>query len=132
MKWATIKNTKKGHIPRHTKMRNLQGQLAADIKRAATLAQYLEERHRAPIKTEDHTEEDIEQEIAAERLIYEPVGNNEGFNLEDLTAEEIIWAITKLKLNKSSGPDHTTLEIFKVLNEENWQYLLNIYGQFAY
>ena len=89
-KWDPVKMHKKGHTPKHTKLRDLQGREVHDRLRATTFADYYEQKHWA-IEQEDR--EDISEE---------PIWPTNTVETSEITTKELDEAIKQRK-NNSTG-----------------------------
>ena len=116
--WDPVKMHKKGHTPKHTKLKDLQGRQVYDRLRATTFAYYYEQKHWA-IEQEDR--EDISEE---------PIWpTNTKVETVEITTKELDEAIKKLKNNKAPGPDDIPAELFKWLDEQSRTIILEIINE---
>ena len=114
-KWDLINNAKKGYTPKHTKMRNLDGNLVNDRGRAETLAKYFEQRqwHKTRQRPPEHNS---------------PSNNLLETNLNVRTGD---FDIQELNFSRNSvTTSHqvkiVTAEFIKALGEDNKSHLLKL------
>ena len=111
--WDPVKMHKKGYTPKHTKLKDLDGNQVHDRLRAETFAEYYEKQHWAET---NEIRPDIEQ-----NNIF--AINNE-INTGEITLTELSEAIKRLKNNKAPGPDDVPAELIKWLDDESRQIIL--------
>ena len=110
LEWDPIKHLKRGYIPKHTRFKNLQGQLVSDNERADALADYFEQVQWKP---------DTSQAYIDSPPSFEPIFPlNPDIKTEPVSTHEMYQAIRRLKTGKAPGPDGITAELFKILDDD--------------
>ena len=105
MDWAY---SKKGYVAKFTNLRNERGELVNDRRRPDTFADYFE-------KVQWARNNDIDQQ-RQEAPDVEPLYETEPDVKQDtFTMEELDGAISRLKNNKTPGPNGVTSELIKRL-----------------
>ena len=108
---------KKGFVAKLTNLQNERGQLANDRMRPDTFADYFERVQWA----RSHEIDQQQQEVPA------PIYDTESEVKQDrFTKEELDKSITRLKNNKTPGPNRVTSELVKLLNQEGREKPLDI------
>ena len=102
--------------PAYIKMRNSNGRLVPLKERAETLAKYLEEKQ----WTNDYGQGPLPSQS--------PIGLNINCDSSPITCHELNEVLKKSKVGKQPGPDQIVMELYKWLDSENRQHLLNIYN----
>ena len=113
--WDPVKIQNKRYTPRHTKLKNRQGQQVHDRMRAETFADYYEHEHWA---------EDREDRPEVTDAPTHPV--NEEVNTGEIDMQELEEAIKQLKSNKAPGPDGGPPELIKWLDSESRKIILEL------
>ena len=111
MEWDPIKYFKKGYTAKFTNLKNERGELVNDRRRPDTFADYFE-------KIQWARNEQIDQQ-RQETPDTEPIYDTEAeVKQEPFTKEELNDAISRLKNNKTPGPNRATSELIKLLSGE--------------
>eukprot|EP00972_Heterocapsa_arctica_P073817 10897389-Heterocapsa_arctica.AAC.1 len=116
-KWDPIKLYKKEYIPKHTKLKNLDGKLVNDRQRPDTFAEYYEK-----IQWHNPRNVPITQGIKTTTL-FQTMAN---INTAPIELEELEDVIRKFKNNKAPGPCGVPIEAIKLLDEESKTALLKL------
>ena len=110
-------------MPKFTNLRDDRGKLVNDRMRPNTFADFFERTQWA--KNLD-LEEELEQQIA-QGINQAPIYETEAeVKQESFTREELDRAISRLKNNKTPGPNRVTSELIKLLEEEGRHKLLEL------
>ena len=113
--WDPVKIQKKGYTPKHTKLKNRQGQQVHDRMRAETFADYYEYEHWA---------EDIVDRPEITDTPIHPL--NEEVETGDIDIQELEEAVGKLRNNKAPCPDEVPPELTKWLDSESGKVILEL------
>ena len=109
--WDPIRYFKKGYVAKFTNLKNERGELVNDRMRPDTFADFLE-------KVQWARNNDIDQQ-RQEAPDVEPLYDTEAEVKQDpFTKGELNEAISRLKNNKTPGPNGATPEVIKLLGEE--------------
>ena len=109
-----MKDLKREPQPQFIRLRDLNGELVAPKDRAETIATYLEQKH-----WNNPSEHTMPRSDALQRL-------QDQFNVGQFTLLEFDQALKTTKNNKQAGPDGIAMELFKWMDAENRNFLLNI------
>ena len=112
--WQGVKDLKREPQPQFIRLRDLNGELVAPKDRAETIATYLEQKH-----WNNPSEHTMPRSDALQRL-------QDQFNVGQFTLLEFDQALKTTKNNKQAGPDGIAMELFKWMDAENRNFLLNI------
>ena len=112
--WEAVKGLKKKFVPNYIKMKNMEGRYAPLTKRAETIATYLQE---------ERWSNPSEHDVNSNQI----VDSNEA-STESFAIHEICTAIKGAKPNKQPGPDGTTMELIKWLDNANRRILLDLFN----
>ena len=113
-KWQGVKDLKREPQPQCIRLRDLNGELVAPKDRAETIATYLEQKH-----WNNPSEHTMPRSDALQRL-------QDQFNVGQFTLPEFDQTLKTTKNNKQAGPDGIAMELFKWMDAENRNFLLNI------
>ena len=106
-----IKYFKKGYIAKLANLKNERGELVNDRMRPDTFADYFEKAQWARNKQIDQQRQEAPDS--------EPINDTEAEVKQDpFTKEELNEAISRLKNNKTPGPNGATSELIKLVNRE--------------
>ncbi len=116
-KWNGIKKERKIFTPNHTKQQDIRGNRIPLGQRAKATAEYLREIQWKldPPPPSKHNPPKV--------IIARPE-----INTEDIAMAELAETLSKLKNNKSPGPDNLTTELFKWLDDGNQKTLCDLYN----
>ena len=124
--WAEVKCTRKGFMPRHTKGRDENGNVAPSCERTDILADFFEKVQWGstnPSETKDAHKK--VKEYSNEKLFDARADVRVG----DYDMVELKKAINKMKNNKSPGPDDIRIELFKAMDLESLAMVLATINQ---
>ena len=111
--WKAVKDLKKKFVPQYVKMKNKAGVHVPLIKRAESIAEYLETEHWTNVQQSEPPNN--------RKLVEENGANLDVFDLQDLN-----HALKQTKANKQPGPDGIVMELYKWLDTDNRQFVLNL------
>ena len=111
--WKAVKDLKKKFCPQFVKMKNKNGIHVPLIKRAETIAEYLE--------TEHWKNESQHDGPSRERIL-----QTNSAILTQFSLQELKCALKTTKANKQPGPDGIVMELFKWLDTPNQDTLLSL------
>ena len=115
--WNSIKELKQDYTPNFTKIVDSHGKRVQFPKRAAAIADYLEQTHwkgrETPVNRNTNT-------IHNKQLF---------FKTEDYTLEELDKVLQNTNDKKASGPDNIQAELYKALDSENRTNLLQMFNK---
>ena len=109
--WDPIKYFKKRYVAKFLNLKNERGELVNDRMRPDTCADYLE---KVQWTRNDYIDQQ-RQEAPDLELIYD---TETEVKQDSFTKEELNEAISRLKSNKTPGPNGVTSEVIKLLSEE--------------
>ena len=118
--WKEIKGTKKGFVPKHTKIMDKQGTVASSDRRPDILADYFEEKQWGNKKTEEENVVKSTQEFRNNLLFHEQARVNTG----QYETWELKTVIKKMK-KKAPGPDGIRTDIFNMMDDESLAIILS-------
>lgn len=119
--WMGIKRLKSTYNPRPCNKRDHQGNIVPQNQQAETVAKYLAEQQWG-VNNNDQPHRAGSHTLSNRKIVNMDLGINES----EITLGEVDWAIRKLKRSKAPGPDHTPMEFYKELQEDNKQMLLEL------
>ena len=109
--WDPTKYAKKEYVAKFTNLKNERGELVNDRMRPGTFAYYFGKVQRARNNDIDQQRQEVPD--------LEPIYDTEADVKQDsFTSEELNEAISRLKNNKTPGPNGVTSELTKLFNEE--------------
>lgn len=109
---------RKQYMPRFAKMNDMNGIKIFRNKRAEAIAEYFEKKQwKKPADVPPHGGGKVITEIL-------------GMPTDTWTLEQVQAVIKRLKKHKAPGPDGTTTEMYKMLDEDNVKYLLELSNEF--
>ena len=121
-KWMGLKWLRKGYTPAPYHRQNQGGRHIPMHDRAEEAANYLCKIQWGLREIPDG--ECLPPPLPTNKVITQPVN----IVTNQPTLEELDYAIAKLKLRKSGGPDGTTIELFKAMDAESRKGVLKIMG----
>ena len=107
--WKAIKEEKGDFTPQYYDIKDQNGKRVPMSQKAQAIAEYLRD------KQWNHNERNPPTPIETDRP---NLLNGLYFKTSDLEMQEVKWAIHKMKKGKAPGPDGTTIDLFKYLDDE--------------
>ena len=131
--WAEIKLTKKGFVPKYTKIKHEDGTIATSAERPEVLADYFEKTQWGnKISAETRAGHEKVKEFRNNLLFDTPADIRTG----DYALPELRRIIKKMKKGKAPGPDNIPMDLFKIMDDGNLNHVLalinNIKNGYAY
>lgn len=121
--WKAVKNLKSKSTPKFTQMRSRTGMLPPLVKRAETIADYLEKEH-----WENRPADGKARKISRgflRGISAEEERASHGRQFKPFSLEELNDATKLTKRGKEPGPDNVRMELVKLLDNGNRKWLLN-------
>lgn len=124
-RWMCIRQLRKGFSPIPYSQETKGGEHVPRSERAEHSARYLA----TEIWKDKRTA--AERTTCHENLKRRPkiIDQNLGISEEEITSDELLYIIRKLKRRKATGPDEIPVEFIKEMTEENMREVLNILNQ---
>ncbi|MCS5642106.1 MAG: reverse transcriptase family protein, partial [Dehalococcoidia bacterium] len=121
--WKEVKQTKKGFMPKYTRLKHENGVVATSEERPDILADYFEKVQWGKVKSCDTRRlHDNVKEFRTNKLFEETADIKTG----DYSMKEIKTALKKMKKNKAPGPDEIPVDLIKCMDEGNLQIILEM------
>ena len=116
--WLGLKMLRKGYNPLPLTMRNNEGNKVELNNRASAAATFL------ATKIWGIGNDEVKENVIDERRNI--IGNDLNINICEITMAELMEAIRKMKRGKTPGPDGVPLEVFKEMEGDQLQVVLDM------
>jgi hypothetical protein len=121
--WAEIKSTKKGFMPKHTRIKHPDGTVAESSQRPDLMADHFENKQWGMVVTAETKEEFKKESRYRTNLLFD---EKAPIMIDDYTLEELKVVIKKAKKGKAPGPDGISMDRFKCMEKDSLLEVLNI------
>ena len=121
--WAEVKNTKKGFVPKHTKIKHKDGTVASSEARPEVLADYFEEVQWGNKKNAEKRESHAKEKFFRNNVLYEKQAN---ITTGEYTLSELRRVLKKAKKGKAPGPDGIPMDVFMFMADDNLMAVLSL------
>jgi hypothetical protein len=109
--WKQIRFEKQTFSPRFYDLKDIRGNRVPISKKTDAMVEYLFEKQWGPVTT-------LPPADPSRNNFF---NQNFPFNVDFISSIEIRQVVSKLKTNKTAGPDGTITELFKWLNDDNFE-----------
>ena len=121
--WLEIKQTKKGSMPKYTRLKHKDGTIATSAERPDLLADYFEKIQWGNVKpAETKAAHNTTKEFRNNLLFKERANIKTG----PYEFQELSVVIKKMKHKKAPGPDEIPADLFKAMDNESLYIVLSI------